>query len=213
MRPRAWPFRREGGGGVIVAVAGGMSEAPPVPARGGGRAVVWFTGLSGSGKSTIAGLVRDKLHALGRPAFVLDGDALRAGLSRDLGFSPADRAENIRRAAEVTAILLDAGLVVLACFISPGRAERREARLRLGEGVFVKAFVDTPVAECRRRDPKGLYRRADAGLIAEFTGVSAPYEAPEAPELRLVTALEDAEALAETVVAFLATRERREAAP
>ena len=141
---------------------------------------------------------------------MLDGNALRAGLCRDLGFGALDRAENIRRAAEVAALLLDAGLVVLACFISPLRADR--ARARLG-GTFVEAFVDTLVEECRRRDPKGLYRRADTGLIAEFTGVSAPYEAPEAPELRLVTALEDAEALAETVVAFLAIRERREAAP
>lgn len=148
-------------------------------------------------------LVRRRLHALGQPAFVLDGDALRAGLSRDLGFSPADRAENIRRAAEVAAILLDAGPVVLACFVSPGRAERQKARLQLGEDAFVEAFVDTPLAECRRRDPKGLYRLADAGLVAEFTGVSARHEAPTAPELRLVTAEAGAEALAEAVVAFL----------
>ncbi len=179
-------------------------------ARAAGRpSVIWFTGLSGSGKTTVAGLAARRLEALGRPAFVLDGDALRAGLCRDLGFGPADRAENIRRAAEVAAILLDAGIVVLACFISPLRVDRAGARARLGEA-FVEAFVDTPVAECRRRDPKGLYRRADAGLIAEFTGVSAPYEAPEAPELRLVTAEAGAEALAEAVVGFVLEREARQ---
>ena len=176
------------------------------PARTAGRpAAVWLTGLPGSGKSTIAALAARRLDALGRPAFVLDGDALRAGLCRDLGFGPADRAENIRRAAEVAAMLLDAGLVVLACFVSPLRTDRALARARLGDA-FVEAFVDTPVEECRRRDPKGLYRRADAGLIAEFTGVSAPYEAPDAPELRLVTADAGAEALAKTVVEFLLAR-------
>ncbi|MGI3777419.1 MAG: adenylyl-sulfate kinase [Janthinobacterium lividum] len=166
---------------------------------------VWLTGLSGSGKSTIAGLAAARLRALGRPVFVLDGDALRAGLCRDLGFGPEDRAENIRRAAEVAAMLLDAGLVVLACFISPLRADRARARDRLG-AAFAEAFVDTPVAECRRRDPKGLYRRADAGLVAQFTGVSAPYEAPDAPELRLVTAELGAEALADAVVGFVLGR-------
>ena len=168
-------------------------------------AVVWFTGLSGSGKSTIAGLAAARLRALGRPVFVLDGDVLRTGLCRDLGFSPEDRAENIRRAAEVAAMLLDAGLVVLACFISPLRADRARARDRLGDA-FAEAFVDTPVGECRRRDPKGLYRRADAGLVPQFTGVSAPYEAPDAPELRLVTAQAGAEALADTVVGFVLAR-------
>ncbi|MGI4977903.1 MAG: adenylyl-sulfate kinase [Janthinobacterium lividum] len=184
-----------------------MSGAPaPRPTA------VWFTGLSGSGKSTIAGLAAARLRALGRPVFVLDGDALRAGLCRDLGFSPADRAENIRRAAEVAAMLLDAGLVVLACFISPMRADRDRARARLGDA-FAEAFVDTPVAECRRRDPKGLYRRADAGLVAQFTGVGAPYEAPDAPELRLVTAELGAEALADAVVGFVLGRRSKVEAP
>ncbi len=171
-------------------------------------AVVWFTGLSGAGKSTVAALAARRLDALGRRAFVLDGDALRAGLCRDLGFSPADRTENVRRAAEVAALLLNAGLVVLACFIAPLRTDRALARARLG-GAFVEAFVDTPVEECRRRDPKGLYRRADAGLITDLSGVGAPYEAPAAPELRLVTAAAPAEALSEAVVEYLLAREGR----
>ena len=173
--------------------------------------VLWFTGLSGSGKSTIANLVALRLHALGRHTSIVDGDNLRHGLNRDLGFSEADRVENIRRAAEAARLLADAGLIVIASFISPYRSDRAFARERMEAGEFLEVFVDTPVAECRRRDPKGLYKRADAGLIRNFTGVDAPYEPPTAPELHLATAAATAEALADLVVEELRARGRLEA--
>ena len=171
-----------------------------------GPAVLWFTGLSGSGKSTIANLVERGLHALGRHTYVLDGDRLRHGLNRDLGFGEADRAENVRRISEVAALFTDAGLIVLVSAISPYRADRARASEVAGEAAFLEVFVDTPVEECRRRDPKGLYRKVDAGLIRGFTGVDAPYEAPEAPDLRLRTAEATAEQLAEQVVVELRWR-------
>jgi bifunctional enzyme CysN/CysC len=171
-----------------------------------GAAVLWFTGLSGAGKSTIANLVERRLHALGRHTYTLDGDNLRHGLNQDLGFSEADRAENVRRAAEVAALFADAGLIVIASLISPYRAERDLARGRVPEGEFIEVFVDTPVDECRRRDPKGLYRKVDAGLIRNFTGIDAPYEPPSAPELHLRTTEASAEDLAERIVAELRRR-------
>ena len=149
--------------------------------------VLWFTGLSASGKSTIANLVEKALHAQGRHTMSLDGDNVRHALNRDLGFSEADRVENIRRVAEVSKLFVEAGLIVLVSFISPYRAERMLARDCVEEDEFLEIFVDTPVDECRRRDPKGLYRRADAGQIRNFTGVDAPYEEPLDPELRLAT--------------------------
>jgi bifunctional enzyme CysN/CysC len=149
--------------------------------------VLWFTGLSGSGKSTIANLVEQALHAEGRHTYTLDGDNLRHGLNRDLGFTDQDRVENIRRVGEVAKLFLDAGLIVLCSFISPFRAERRMVRELMGEGEFIEVFVDTPIEECMKRDPKGLYAKARRGAIANFTGVSSPYEAPEAPEIRLDT--------------------------
>jgi len=170
--------------------------------------VLWFTGLSGSGKSTIANLVALRLHAMGRHSIIIDGDNLRHGLNRDLGFSEADRVENIRRAAETARLLADAGLIVIAAFISPYRSDRAFARERMEPDEFLEVFVDTPVAECRRRDPKGLYRRADAGLIRNFTGVDAPYEAPAAAELHLTTATATADTLAEQVVQVLHARGR-----
>jgi bifunctional enzyme CysN/CysC len=173
--------------------------------------VLWFTGLSGSGKSTIANLVALRLHALGRHAVLIDGDNLRHGLSRDLGFSEADRVENIRRAAETARLMTDAGLIVIASFISPYLSDRAFARERMEPDEFLEVFVDTPVEECRRRDPKGLYRRADAGLIRNFTGVDAPYEAPVAPDVHLVTTTSTAEALADQVVQALHSRGRLEA--
>ncbi len=169
-------------------------------------AVLWFTGLSGAGKSTVANLVERRLHALGRHTYVLDGDNLRHGLNRDLGFSEADRAENVRRASEVAALFADAGLIVIASLISPYRAERARARERVPDGEFIEVFVDASVDECRRRDPKGLYKKADAGLLRGFTGVDAPYEAPDAPELHLRTAEASPEDLAERVVAELRRR-------
>jgi bifunctional enzyme CysN/CysC len=149
--------------------------------------VLWFTGLSGSGKSTIANLVEQALHAEGRHTYTLDGDNLRHGLNRDLGFTDQDRVENIRRVGEVARLFVDAGLIVLCSFISPFRAERRMVRELMGAGEFVEVFVDTPLEECMKRDPKGLYAKAKRGAIANFTGVSSPYEAPESPELRLDT--------------------------
>ncbi len=169
-------------------------------------AVLWFTGLSGAGKSTIANLVEKRLHAEGRHTMILDGDNVRHGLNRDLGFSEADRVENIRRVAEVSKLFVDAGLIVLVSFISPYRAERMLARECVDDGEFVEIYVDTPVDECRRRDPKGLYQKADAGKLRNFTGVDAPYEQPLEPEIHLRTLEARPEALAETVVAELRRR-------
>jgi bifunctional enzyme CysN/CysC len=169
-------------------------------------AVLWFTGLSGAGKSTIANLVERRLHAQGRHTMILDGDNVRHGLNRDLGFTEADRVENIRRVAEVAKLFVEAGLIVLVSFISPYRAERMLARDCVAEGEFLEIFVDTPVAECRRRDPKGLYRKADAGQLRNFTGVDAPYEAPLDPEIRLDTPNFTPEELAEQVFAELRAR-------
>jgi bifunctional enzyme CysN/CysC len=169
-------------------------------------AVLWFTGLPGAGKSTIANMVESNLHARGIHTAMLDGDNVRHGLNRDLGFTEADRVENIRRIGEVAKLMADAGLVVLCSFISPFRAERRMVRELLESGEFVEVFVDTPLEECISRDPKGLYRRALAGEIKNFTGVDQPYEAPENPELRLSAGRESVEELAQQVVEELIRR-------
>ncbi|WP_192458797.1 adenylyl-sulfate kinase [Musicola keenii] len=153
--------------------------------RGHRGVVVWFTGLSGSGKSTLAGALEQALHAKGVGTYLLDGDNVRHGLCRDLGFSDDDRRENIRRVGEVARLMVDAGLVVLTAFISPHRAERQMVRELLDEGQFIEVFVDTPLAVCENRDPKGLYRKARAGELRNFTGIDSVYEAPERPELRL----------------------------
>jgi bifunctional enzyme CysN/CysC len=166
-------------------------------------AVLWFTGLSGAGKSTIANLVEQKLHARGVHTALLDGDNVRHGLNKDLGFTAADRVENIRRIAEVARLMTDAGLIVLTSFISPFRAERRLAREIAAAGEFYEIFVDTAIEEAIKRDPKGLYKRALAGEIKNFTGVDQPYEAPETPELRLDTATLAGEAAADAVIALL----------
>ncbi|MGV3458276.1 sulfate adenylyltransferase subunit CysN [Sphingomonas sp.] len=162
--------------------------------------LLWFTGLSGSGKSTIANLVEKKLHALGKHSFLLDGDNVRHGLNKDLGFSDADRVENIRRVGEVAKLMCDAGLIVLTAFISPFRAERELVRRMLPEGEFFEIFVDTPLEEAERRDVKGLYKKARAGEIANFTGISSPYEAPMTPEIRIDTQSMTPEAAADLVV-------------
>ena len=168
--------------------------------------VVWFTGLSGSGKSTLANALEKRLHAMGRHTCLLDGDNIRHGLNRDLGFTPEDRVENIRRIAEVARLMADAGLIVLTAFISPYRAERELARSRLPAGEFVEVFVDTPLEVAESRDPKGLYRKARRGELKNFTGVDAPYEAPEAPEFRVDTTHLEVEQAAERLVEFLRER-------
>jgi len=165
--------------------------------------VLWFTGMSGSGKSTIANLVEKKLHSEGRHTYILDGDNVRHGLNRDLGFTDADRVENIRRVAEVARLMADAGLIVIVSFISPFRSERRAAREIMRPGEFVEIFVDTPLEECIRRDPKGLYERALKGEIPNFTGISSPYEAPENAEIRLETVGRTPEEMAEAIGRWL----------
>lgn len=180
-----------------------VDKAARARAKGQVPCVVWLTGLSGSGKSTVANLVERKLHAAGRHTYILDGDNVRHGLNKDLGFTDADRVENIRRIAEVARLFVDAGLIVITSFISPFRSERQMARELLGKGEFLEVFVDAPLAECERRDPKGLYRKARAGKIAHFTGIDSAYEAPAAPELVLRTAELSAEEAAERVVGLL----------
>jgi bifunctional enzyme CysN/CysC len=162
--------------------------------------VLWFTGLSGAGKSTIANLVEKRLHALGRHTYLLDGDNVRHGLNKDLGFTDADRVENIRRVGEVAKLMVDAGLLVLVSFISPFRAERRLARELVGEGEFFEVYIDTALHEAERRDPKGLYRRARAGKLKNFTGIDSPYETPQAPEVVIDTTRWDPEGAAELLL-------------
>lgn len=147
--------------------------------------VLWFTGLSGSGKSTVAGALEEALHQHGVSTYLLDGDNVRHGLCRDLGFSDADRKENIRRVGEVASLMADAGLIVLTAFISPHRAERQLVQARVGHDRFIEIYVDTPLAICERRDPKGLYKKARAGELRNFTGIDAIYEAPESPQVHL----------------------------
>jgi bifunctional enzyme CysN/CysC len=169
-------------------------------------AVLWFTGLSGSGKSTVANLLERHLHSLGKHTYVLDGDNIRHGLNRDLGFTAEDRVENIRRVGEVAKLMADAGLIVLVSFISPFRAERQLARELFEEGEFIEIFVDTPIEECIKRDPKGLYAKALRGEIRNFTGVDSPYESPENPEIHLSAGGREAEDLMREVEKYLAER-------
>ncbi|SKC33680.1 Adenylyl-sulfate kinase [Photobacterium piscicola] len=147
--------------------------------------VLWFTGLSGAGKSTVAGALEHRLLALGYHTYLLDGDNVRHGLCKDLGFSAQDRRENIRRIGEVAVLMADSGLIVLSAFISPHREERQSVRDLLPQGEFIEVFVDTPLAECEKRDPKGLYKKARAGEIKQFTGIDAEYQSPLQPEIHL----------------------------
>ncbi len=177
-----------------------VTRAAHAQQKGQEPKVLWFTGLSGSGKSTIANLVEKKLYALGRHSYLLDGDNVRHGLNKDLGFTDADRIENIRRVGEVAKLMTDAGLIVLTAFISPFRAERDMIRAMLPEGDFVEIFVDTPLEVAEARDIKGLYKKARAGEIRNFTGISSPYERPEQPDIRVDTTRETPEAAAERIV-------------
>ncbi len=169
-------------------------------------AVVWLTGLSAAGKSTIAYALERRLVSSGHAAFVLDGDNVRHGLCSDLGFSPEDRDENIRRVGQTAALFAEAGVIAIAAFISPYRAGREGARQAVGPERFIEVFLDVPVEVCERRDPKGLYRKARAGEIKEFTGVSAPYERPAAPEMMLDTDTLGVEDCVERISRHLATR-------
>jgi bifunctional enzyme CysN/CysC len=168
--------------------------------------VLWYTGLSGAGKSTIANLVDKKLHSMKRHTYLLDGDNVRHGLNKDLGFTDVDRVENIRRIGEVAKLMVDAGLIVSTAFISPFRAERMMARALVGEGEFIEIFVDAPIAVAEQRDPKGLYKKARRGDLKNFTGIDSPYEGPENPELRIDTTTASPEEAAVAIVAFLQAR-------
>ncbi|WP_426700821.1 adenylyl-sulfate kinase [Rhodanobacter sp. Col0626] len=181
-----------------------IDKAVRADSKGQQPLCLWFTGLSGAGKSTVANLVERRLHALGYHTYLLDGDNVRHGINRDLGFTPQDRVENIRRIAEVAHLMVDAGLIVLVSAISPYRSERRSARELFAAAEFMEVFVDTPLEECERRDPKGLYRKARAGTIRNFTGIDAPYERPQSPDIHLLGGNGmQVEQLAEQVIAQL----------
>jgi bifunctional enzyme CysN/CysC len=165
--------------------------------------VLWLTGLSGAGKSTIANLIEKKLLAAGRHTYLLDGDNVRHGLNKDLGFTAQDRVENIRRVAEVSRLMVDAGLIVLVSFISPFRSERRMARALFEPGEFIEVFVDSPLEEAERRDVKGLYKKARRGELTNFTGIDSPYETPDNPEIHIDTTALDPEQAAERILAHL----------
>ena len=162
-----------------------IDKAARAAQKGHQPALLWFTGLSGSGKSTLAGALEVELIQRGIHTYLLDGDNVRHGLCSDLGFATADRQENLRRVGEVAKLMVDAGLVVLAAFVSPYQAERDAIRARFADGEFIEVFVDTPLSECEQRDPKGLYKKARAGEIKHFTGIDDPYEAPEQAEIHL----------------------------
>jgi len=169
--------------------------------------LLWFTGLSGSGKSTIANALDVALHQRGYHTFLLDGDNVRHGLNKDLGFSDEDRVENIRRIGEVSKLFTDAGLIVLSAFISPFTSDRRMVRNLFPAGEFVEVFMDTPLATCEERDPKGLYEKARAGKIKHFTGIDSPYEAPERPEVRLDTSSMSVDDCVDHLIGYLLQRE------
>lgn len=174
---------------------------------GGQRAcVLWLTGLPGAGKSTLGALVEERLTAMGRLVCVLDGDVLRRGLCRDLDFTEADRTENVRRVAEVAKLMSDAGLIVVVSLISPYRRDRRMARERMAEGEFIEVFIDAPLAVTEQRDPKGLYRKARRGELKNFTGIDAPYEVPENPDLRIQTDSSSAPEGADRIIRLLVNR-------
>jgi len=175
--------------------------------QNGHRSVIlWFTGLSGAGKSTLAHAVEDELHRRGGRTFVLDGDNVRKGLCKDLGFTDADRTENIRRIGEVARLMLDGGLIVMTAFISPFRKDRDLARSLVAPGDFIEVYCNAGLAVCEARDPKGLYKKARAGQIPEFTGISSPYEAPEKPEMELATGTTPVEACVAQVLAYMNER-------
>ncbi|WP_375750724.1 adenylyl-sulfate kinase [Vibrio sp. HN007] len=183
-----------------------VSHDERVALNGHKPAVLWFTGLSGSGKSTVANAVDKMLHDLSCKTYVLDGDNVRHGLNGDLGFSDEDRVENIRRIGEVSKLFVDAGLLVSTAFISPFVADRKMVRSTLAEGEFIEVFIDTPLEVCEQRDPKGLYKKARAGEIKNFTGIDSAYELPESPEIHIRTAEKSIEACAQEVIEYLTSK-------
>lgn len=183
-----------------------VDKAARATVNGQKPCVLWFTGLSGAGKSTVADLVEQRLYALGKRTMILDGDNVRHGLNRDLGFSDADRIENIRRVGEVARLMVDAGLITLVSFISPFRSEREMVRELMEPGEFLEIFVDASLEVCEARDPKGLYRKARAGQLPNFTGIGSRYEPPGTPELRLPAGDAPPDVLAEQVMALLYER-------
>ena len=190
----------------IVWHPGAVTRSDREQLNGHKGCTVWLTGLSGSGKSTIAVDLEKNLWARGVRAYILDGDNIRHGLNKNLGFSPGDRTENIRRIGEVAKLFTDAGMVAVTAFISPYRADRDQVRALMPPGDFVEVYVDCPLEECEKRDVKGLYQKARAGQIPEFTGISAPYEEPLAPELTIKTAHQTVEQSAQQILACLAGR-------
>ncbi|AWN46562.1 adenylyl-sulfate kinase [Methylobacterium terrae] len=205
-RPGDSSFRRPLDAPTIRRTVAALGQGARAERKGQAPLILWMTGLSGSGKSTIAGRVEEALWQRGHHTMLLDGDNLRFGLNKDLGFTAADRIENVRRTAEVAKLMVEAGLMVICSLISPFRRERMLARELVGPDEFIEIFVDAPLDECMRRDPKGLYARAVAGQIPDFTGISSPYEPPEAPELHLRTDAHDVDALAAQVLAELQRR-------
>ncbi len=187
-----------------------MNKTPLAPQKVRLPRVVWFTGLSGAGKSTLANALEKVLAANGMHTCVLDGDKLRHGLNRDLGYSHAERVENIRRVGEVAKLMIDAGLIVLVALISPFREDRRKVRELFGPGEFIEVHVSTPLEVCERRDPKGLYRKARAGEMPDFTGISSPYELPEAPQLELDTAHLPVHECVARILTLLQARDREQ---
>lgn len=175
--------------------------------KGQKSCLLWFTGLSGAGKSTIANAVETALFKMNQHTYLLDGDNVRHGLNRDLGFTDRDRVENIRRIGEASRLFVDAGLIALSAFISPFRSDRQMVRDLLGSGEFIEIYVSTPMGVCEERDPKGLYKKARKGEIKHFTGIDSPYEPPESPEISIDTSKHDVTACVETVLAYL--RQRR----
>jgi len=180
-----------------------VSKADRAAVKGQKPKCIWLTGLSGSGKSTLANALEVALTEQGRHTYLLDGDNVRHGLNKNLGMSDEDRTENIRRVSEVAKLMVDAGLIVVTAFISPFRADRDAARELFEEGEFVEVFVDAPLEECEKRDPKGLYQKARQGIIKEFTGIDSPYEAPAKPELVVNTAENDIEACVKQLIAAI----------
>jgi adenylylsulfate kinase len=180
-----------------------VSKADRAKVKGQTPKCIWLTGLSGSGKSTLANALEVALTEQGQHTYLLDGDNVRHGLNKNLGMSDEDRTENIRRVSEVAKLMVDAGLIVVTAFISPFRADRDAARELFEDGEFVEVFVDAPLEECEKRDPKGLYQKARQGIIKEFTGIDSPYEAPAKPELVVNTAENDIEACVKQLIAAI----------